>query len=281
MDVMPNNMVKNKRKTYKNIFHWLITGLIAILLAVILRVFVFALFAIPTPSMEPAIQVGDKVLVNKLIPGPRIIRNLFSLHQDGKANIKRLKGYRTIRRNDILIFNLAMDMNVFYAKRCVAIPGDTFFIKNGIYKVKNCDDILGNYESQRRFFQIEEQNMPPEVFRCFPYNPVYSWNVKNFGPIYIPGKGDTIRMDEKNRLLYGNLIQYETCREEIPDELPYYIFQQNYYFMAGDYVFDSKDSRYWGLLPEEHIIGKVSRIWNSKDLHTGKLRWNRFLKKVK
>ena len=278
-----------KHRKYKNIFLWLITILIAILIAIGLRVFVFALFSIPTPSMEPAILSGDKVIVNKLIPGSRIIRNFFSLHKDEKPNIKRFKGYRAIRRNDILIFNfpysnwnyLEMDMSVFYAKRCVAIPGDTFYIENGIYKVKNCNDVLGNYEFQFQFSQMEEENIQPEVFRCFPYDFVYNWNVKSFGPIYIPQKGDTIWMDTKNHLLYRNLMQYETGRREISDEIPFYVFQQNYYFMTGDYVFDSKDSRYWGLLPEDHIIGKVSFIWKSKDVWTGKLRWKRFFKAVK
>jgi signal peptidase I len=91
----------------------------------------FADYVIPTPSMEPAIMPGDKVIVYKMIPGPRIIRNFFSLHKGEKPEIKRLKGMRAIRRNDVLIFNfpysgrnrLEMDMSVFYAKHCVAIPG--------------------------------------------------------------------------------------------------------------------------------------------------------------
>jgi len=202
--------------------------------------------------------------------------------------MKRLKGYRAIRRNDVLVFNfpytdwsrLEPDMNVFYAKRCVAVPGDTFLIENGIYKVKNCNDILGNYEMQYQFSQSEEEEIPPGVFRCFPYDSVYDWNVKSFGPMYVPAKGDTIRLDAKNRLLYRNLIRYETRQEEIPDKTRYYIFQQNYYFMAGDYVFDSCDSRYWGLLPEDHIMGKVFLIGYSKDVHTGKYRWERLLKQV-
>jgi signal peptidase I len=83
--------------------------------------------------MDPAIIPGDKVIVSKLIPCPRIIRNFFSLHKGEKPDITRLKGTRAVRSNDVLIFNfpysdcnrLEMNMNVFYAKRCVAIPGDT------------------------------------------------------------------------------------------------------------------------------------------------------------
>jgi signal peptidase I len=89
--------------------------------------------------------------------------------------------------------------------------------------------------------------------------------------------------------LYWNLIRYETGGElNLQNDTVYlnsnhlqsYIFQQNYYFMAGDLTFDSRDSRYWGLLPEDHIIGKVAIVWQSKDKQTGKRRWNRFLKKI-
>jgi signal peptidase I len=60
-----------------------------------------------------------------------------------------------------------------------------------------------------------------------------------------------------------------------------YIFQQNYYFMAGDYVQDSRDSRYWGLLPEDHIVGKAFIIWKSKNRDTGKWQWERLFKELR
>ncbi|MDR1582343.1 MAG: signal peptidase I [Prevotellaceae bacterium] len=282
---------------FKEILFWLKIIGIGILLAIVLRVFFFAAFVIPTPSMEPAIIPCDKVIVYKMIPGPRIIRNFFSLHKGEKPDIKRLKGMRAVRRNDVLIFNypysdwnrLEMDMNVFYAKRCVAIPGDTFYIENGIYKVKNCPDTLGNYEAQYRFSQREEKDIPTEIYHCFPHDDAYRWNVKSFGPLYVPRQGDTIVIDSKNIALYRNLIRYETDKEiNLYNDTVYlgrkhlqsYIFQQNYYFMAGDLTFDSRDSRYWGLLPEDHIVGKAAIIWKSEDKQTGKRRWERFLKKI-
>jgi signal peptidase I len=136
---MPSKVHPSKRRLWlKNCRYWFCIVLAGILLAIILRVFFFAAFVIPTPSMEPAIIPGDKVIVYKQIPGPRIIRNFFSLHKGEKPDIIRLKGIRAVRRNDVLIFNfpysdwskLEMDMSVFYAKRCVAIPGDTFYIEN-------------------------------------------------------------------------------------------------------------------------------------------------------
>jgi len=139
---------------------------IAIVLAIYLRVFVFDSFKIPSPSMESAIIAGDFILVNKLVLGARVYKN-FDFMKGGKVETKRLWGWREIRRNDVLVFNfpysdwgkLDFDFNVFYVKRCVAIPGDTFYIDNGIYKVKNCSDTLGCYESQRKFVGIAQANI--------------------------------------------------------------------------------------------------------------------------
>jgi signal peptidase I len=285
----------------KTVFFWFMVVIIGLLLALALQLFVFSSFNIPSSSMKPTIIPGDKVIVIKLIPGPRIIHNFFSLHKGEKPNITRLKGIRSIRRNDVLIFNfpysdrnrLDMDMNVFYAKRCVAIPGDTFYIENGIYKVRNISDILGNYDIQENFSHIKEENIPADVFRCFPkrskFNKHLHWTLHNFGPLYIPGKNDCISMDTSNIALYENLIAYETGKHIsviqghvfLDDSLiTAYSFRKNYYFMAGDYTPDSHDSRYWGLLPEDHIVGKVAFVWQSKDRQTGKRRWERFFKTV-
>lgn len=267
------------------------------MLAVCLRIFLFATFSIPTPSMEPTIIPGDHVVVSKLTPGPRIITNLFSMEEGDKPVFKRIEGF-DVKRNDVLIFNypysdwtrLDMDLRVFYAKRCVAIPGDTFYIENAIYKVKNCSDTLGDYNTQARFAQVDNEDLDPAIFNCFPFDGRYNWNAKNFGPIYIPKKDDILSLDQFNIVLYRNLIRYETDKEITTTDdsimlgdsiISEYRFTRNYYFMAGDYVFDSKDSRYWGLLPEDHIVGKVAFVWSSIDKKTDKRRWDRFLKKIK
>ncbi|MDR1582348.1 MAG: S26 family signal peptidase, partial [Prevotellaceae bacterium] len=139
------------------------------------------------------------------------------------------------------------------------------------------------------FSQQKTEDIPRKIYNCFPFDSAYNWNVKSFGPLYVPKKGDTIGIDSKNILLYRNLIRYEThCELRIENDtvwlggemLQTYAFRQNYYFMAGDRVFDSQDSRYWGLLPEDLIVGKAAVIWQSKDKQTGKRRWERCLKKI-
>jgi len=246
--------------------------------------------------MQPTILAGDYILVNKLVLGGRIYKN-FDFMKGGIVETKRLWGWRKVKRNDVLVFNfpysdrgkLDFDLNVFYVKRCVAIPGDTFYIDNGIYKVKNCPDTLGYYKSQRRFADTKQEQINPDVWKCFPYDKAYQWNVRQFGPLYVPGKGDTLRIDTNNIKLYRKLIRYETGKRiNIQgdtvylgnDVLQQYVFKKNYYFMAGDLVRDSRDSRYWGLLPEDHIVGKAAIIWKSEDMKTRKYRWKRFFKTI-
>jgi signal peptidase I len=137
---------------------------------------------------------------------------------------------------------------------------------------------------------MSQDDFSPVIWRCFPYDSVnYRWNIKDFGPLFVPASGSTILLDTLNILLYRNLIEYETdkvlsVREGsvyLKDEkISAYTFQMNYYFMAGDYIFDSKDSRYWGLLPEDCIIGKAFLVWRSTDIRSGKIRWNRFLRRI-
>ena len=107
---------------------------------------------------------------------------------------------------------------------------------------------------------------------------------------YIPAAGATIALTPENFKLYRKQIMYEThavIRSE--DSLVYindsirheYRFRSNWYFVAGDKVMDSQDSRYIGLIPEAYIIGRALLIMSSKDRDTGKRRWNRMLKRIK
>jgi len=288
------------KKILKEVLFYVVVVVVSITLAVCLRVFVFSsIIKIPSNSMEPTVMAGDRLIVNKQIPGPRVFRNIRQIRMDGKVQTKRYTGIRKIRRNDILIFNfpyssgwdkIDMDLNVFYLKRCVALPGDTFSIVNGINNVKNCPDSLGCLFRQSELSRLSKNDFSKGVWNCFPYDTTrYQWNIKDFGPLYVPASGATIELDTLNFRLYKNLIEYETdesltVRNGLiysgSDEINAYTFKLNYYFMAGDYIFDSQDSRYWGLLPEDCIIGKAVIVLRSTEPNTGKIRWKRFLKRI-
>ncbi|MCA8831234.1 signal peptidase I [Hymenobacter pini] len=124
--------------------------------------------------------------------------------------------------------------------------------------------------------------------------PFPGWNKDNYGPLQIPKEGQTVQLDAKNVRTYQKIIQYYEHNEGItvaPDgtisqngkPLTSYTFKQNYYFMMGDNRHNSEDSRFWGFVPEDHIVGKAVLIWLSVDPYgsfMSKIRWNRLFNLV-
>ena len=133
---------------------------------------------------------------------------------------------------------------------------------------------------------------PDSYLTIFPFSPDYKWTRDNFGPIWIPQKGVTVQLTMENLPLYeriitsyeGNDLQLKDGRIYInSEEAQSYTFQQDYYFMMGDNRHNSLDSRYWGFVPEDHIVGKPAMIWLSIDGNKKfpkNIRWRRFFKFV-
>jgi len=127
----------------------------------------------------------------------------------------------------------------------------------------------------------------------FPHNENYAWNIDNFGPIKIPEAGAKVDLTITNLLIYKDIIErYENNKLEIIDNQIYindklsenYVFKMNYYWMMGDNRHNSADSRFWGFVPENHIVGKALFIWMSWDKNAKglkKVRWNRLFTSVK
>ena len=136
--------------------------------------------------------------------------------------------------------------------------------------------------------RLEETLPNPDVF---PFETLrYPWNGDNFGPLYIPKKGDKVDLNLSTLPLYQRIIDvYEGNDLQVKDSVVYvngiptdtYTFKMDYFWMMGDNRHCSADSRYWGFVPEDHIVGKAYFIWLSLDKDKAfldKIRWNRMFR---
>ena len=128
----------------------------------------------------------------------------------------------------------------------------------------------------------------------FPFDSNYRWNVDNFGPLVVPKKGTTVQLTLANLPVYQRIIDvFEENDLSVKDgkilingqPATSYTFKMNYYFMMGDNRHNSADSRYWGFVPEDHVVGKAVFIWFSVDpkkpLFDGKIRFKKLFRIVK
>ena len=286
---------------------------------------------------------------------------------------RRLKGFREVRKGDIVVFGFpngdtvlvrdrvsdyhmlvrmygrervnAMgpiivrptDKKDHYVKRCVATPGDTLEVRDGLvwingeqqnvwpgvqltYSVTTAgtalnsrvlsklglnmgelfyDPSLPGYPAMPLTAEMLEKvkglpgvesvelNVETEPWDCreiFPFTTDTGWSRDQFGPLWIPSKGSTVKLTDENLPMYERIISvYEN--EDLADALSKgeYTFKQDYYFMMGDNRHNSLDSRYWGFVPEDHIVGRPVVVWLSTakgQRFPNNIRWSRFLKFV-
>jgi signal peptidase I len=315
-------------------------GVWALLVWLIVRTFFFQVVQIPTSSMSSTLKVGDYVIVNKFAVGARIPMTPLSLpFGNGKTYLDwfhlpylRLPGYSTISRNDILVFNLPsedefpVDVRTPYIKRCVALPGDSFLIREGKVFVNGKEETAPATDKYRYAVALTDQadaykrllnaaEEPPGASadaihysvllsredsarliksgtissavrtieavsafspQFFPHDARMKWNIDYFGPLKIPKRGDSIRITTENLPVYRRVIEnYEGNKIVTKSDsvlinghyATYYRFRQNYYFTLGDNRYNSVDSRFWGFLPEDHIIGRHSFVLFSNKKH--------------
>lgn len=165
------------------------------------------------------------------------------------------------------------------------------FRDNSGYMVFATQEMVENLEKSPAISSVTlraSQKGQPDP-NIFPEGSNYEWNKDFYGPLEIPAEGWTIDMTEENIIKYGFTIQHYEGHDNVevkPNEIlidgqkiDTYTFQQDYYFMMGDNRHDSLDSRFWGFVPEDHIVGKAWFLWLSLEKHKtmfNKIRWDRF-----
>lgn len=248
---------------------------------VIWHLFLVASFNIPSNSMQPTLRPGDKVLVDKITTGARLF-DIFKAANGEKVSIYRTIRFRNYKKGDILVFNypfrdsqskIEMNYPVYYAKRCVGTPGDTLEIRDYTYYINGKRSIGGGDNKLVRIAYSANDSVPLDSiqgYKAMKYAKGKNWTIRNLGPVFIPKKGSEISINKDNYLPYKKVIERETGKKlKIKENrltlnnkpIDSYTFQDNYYFMAGDNSADSADSRYWGFVPEEYIVGRVLLIW--------------------
>ncbi len=258
----------------------------------VLNSFVLASFEVPTGSMENEIMTGDFLLVNKLVFGGTTPRTL------PFTNIKipsfKLPMWWPVEHGDVIVFVFPGQRDeveapefAYYLKRAMALSGDTLTIINRVVYVN------GKPAPLPRNVKFNSSSIQPRGFanpRIFPKNSLF--NEDNYGPIIIPRKGDIVHLNSATIGQWDTFIRREGHQVEHIDRKIYvdgtetnsYRVERNYVFGMGDNRDNSLDSRFWGFVPQESIVGKPLMVYWSWDPEIpfvnlldklASVRWNR------
>lgn len=307
-------MIKKKADyRYFGLFKNLTLIFFVFLLTVSLRVLVFDIYKIPSGSMEPTLIRGDIVVMNKLVYGPHLPDNikdipwlniLFNIAQLDLNlwNNKRLNGYSNVKRNEVAIFYLDSIKNRLLIKRCVGIGGDTLINFNGevwlnneatskidslaCIRLETKNGIENNLKVHNNGnTQLIEYNVWRKKKELFPRGQNTLWTTNLYGPLIIPKKGMEIKLTDDNVNLYSEtILKYEKCiitklagKFYVDGKVETkYIFKYNYSFFLGDNRENSLDSRFFGFIPFQNIIGRADLLFmpsESKFRNEGILNW--------
>ncbi len=239
----------------------------------VLNSFVLASFEVPTGSMENEIMTGDFLLVNKFVFGGTTPRTL------PFTNVRipsfKLPMWWSVEHGDVIVFvfpgqrdEVVAPEFAYYLKRAMALSGDTLTVVNRVVYVN------GKRAPLPRSVKFNSGSIQARGFgnpRIFPKNS--SFNEDNYGPIVVPRKGQILSLNSATIDQWETFIRREGHQVERVDEKIYvdgkettsYTVERDYVFGMGDNRDNSLDSRYWGFVPQESIVGKPLIVYWSWD----------------
>lgn len=263
------------KRILKKLREYSLIVLIALLLALIIKTFFLEAYRIPTASMENTLLAGDFILVNKIVFGITTPSNL--LFTNIKIPSYKFPSFRKPKRGDVIVFRFPGNRDELYPtnmysyiKRVVAEPGDKLQIIN---KTLYVNDKLVQLPDNA-LLKSSRIRIPGEGdARIFPKGA--NWNEDFYGPITVPKKGMNVELTFENLNIWQNIIDRENGKRVVEIQgnsittdgsvVSKYTIKKDYYFVLGDNRDDSMDSRFWGFVPEDFVIGKAELIYWSYD----------------
>lgn len=249
--------------------------LFALIAALLIKSFLIETSRVPTGSMETTIKVGDFLFVNKFIYGSSSPRNI--PFTDIALPYFQLPAFKNPEKGEIVVFEYPGDRDELhsnaitnYVKRCVATSGDTIQIIDKVVFINGVEAPIPTHIQYGNPY-----SRPVGVSHPYIFPKGSGWNEDQYGPYIIPKKGDVIDLNIGNIEWWRTIIDREFDKRVVTKsdgkvfiegkEVTSYEIKKDYYFMMGDNRDDSMDSRFWGLVPHDLIVGEALMIYWSWD----------------
>jgi len=263
---------------------------VTILCAVVLKTFFVEAYRIPSSSMENTLLTGDMILVNKFSYGLRFPSSFPFI--SGVHDAEYAFSFSRVRRGDVIVFELPRAeepvgtyRRTAFVKRCIGIPGDTVEIRSSRIHVNGREMLEPRTVRTPVFHQTLDSRS------LYPAGAGFTeWQ---YGPVYVPGRGDLITLEPGTMPVWRHVLEREGHRVDVTEEgsilvdgmgLKEYEVSRDYYFVLGDHRENSTDSRVWGFVCEDDVVGEALLVyWSSapSDAYSGEtdafrnIRWDR------
>ena len=248
----------------------LIYAFVAVL---VINSFVLASFEVPTGSMEDTVKIGDRLFVNKFIYGGTTPYTI--PFTSIRIPHLRVPGFRKVKHGDVIVFDwpgyrdqVEKPTQTWYLKRCIGLPGDNVQIAQRVVTVNGKKLTLPEHGKYLRSYPEPSDYRNPNMFPSGA-----NFNSDNYGPIIVPQKGMTLILNAQTFPGWRVFIQREGHTAEMVNdkilidgkETGYYVVGRDYIFAMGDNRDNSLDSRFWGFVPLEDVIGTPMIVYWSWD----------------